>query len=410
MPSAVSSSSDFRYVIFFEDGRIKRADGDQLNAWCTDPASWLAQCLSLLSGAAAAMLIRMDGEPAAVWAKVIDEDKWHAGMTYAGVDRPTAPTCPRHAAPASAAGIPQRALPAGHPDLPIIERVCAVLEAAAEGWAAFEREIPSRLREAIDEVIDTPRSGRFLFDQLEKTEKTYIGTKVEILVRDFLKVPKGLLDLVVDGMAVDVKNTVTGSWMIPREAYGHPCILLHENEVTSECSVGVIIAHEANLTAGANQDGKRSISSAGRANIHWLLFRHPYPTNFWADVGPEVRVHIMRPRGGNKRVVRLMLENLRRPVPIRIAEGIARQEDFRRRMRGGGGARDILGKLGVVLLNGTFDAALFAHFGMPVAAKSEYVAVPVETDYDLEVVQGDRHPYVTCTYDAEEAATHILQR
>lgn len=400
----VSEGGGNQYVVLFEDGRTAYAGVDQLTEWVTDYGSWLSFLRGALGGGRPSqMTMRLADGSGPVSAYVMNAKRWRAGMTYADADASEV------IVPAPSP-IPQRPLTAGHPDLATIARVCAVLEAAAEGWGAFEREIPVRLREAIDEVIDTPRSGRFLFDQLEKTEKTYIGTKVEILVRDFLKVPKGLLDLVLDGMAVDVKNTVTGNWMIPREAYGHPCILLHENEVTSECSVGVIIAHEANLTASANQDGKRSVSVAGRANIHWLLYRHPYPTNFWKSVDADVRVHIMRPRGGKSRVVRLLLENLRKPVPLRVVEGIARQSDYSRRMRSGGGARDVLGRMGVVLLNATFDTALFLHFGLPVAARADYVAVPVMTAQDLDVVQGDRHSYVTCTYDAAEADTHLLQR
>ena len=42
--------------------------------------------------------------------------------------------------------------------------------------------------------------------ELEKTEKTYIGTKVEILVRDFFRLPKGILDLTIDGLDVDVNE------------------------------------------------------------------------------------------------------------------------------------------------------------------------------------------------------------
>jgi len=57
--------------------------------------------------------------------------------------------------------------------------------------------------------------------ETEKTEKTYLGTKIEILIRKFFKFPKGLLDLHIEGHDVDIKNTVGGNWMIPTEAI-HP--------------------------------------------------------------------------------------------------------------------------------------------------------------------------------------------
>ena len=47
------------------------------------------------------------------------------------------------------------------------------------------------LREAFDEVIDGARTARYRIEQLEKTEKTYIGTKVEIVLRDGLELERG---------------------------------------------------------------------------------------------------------------------------------------------------------------------------------------------------------------------------
>ena len=76
--------------------------------------------------------------------------------------------------------------------------------------------LPPLFRQAVDEVIDAPRTNRFTIGELEKTEKTYLGTKVEILLRDFLKLPKGkILDLSVDGVEVDIKNTMQRAWTIP---------------------------------------------------------------------------------------------------------------------------------------------------------------------------------------------------
>lgn len=65
------------------------------------------------------------------------------------------------------------------------------------------------LRISLDEVIAMPRTNRFSLDELEKTEKKYIGTKVEILFRDTFELIKGnKLYLIVDGQEVDVKNTI----------------------------------------------------------------------------------------------------------------------------------------------------------------------------------------------------------
>src|ERR1700760_2481825 len=62
------------------------------------------------------------------------------------------------------------------------------------------------IRRSIDEVLDGPRTGRWGFEQLEKTEKTYVGTKLEIVLRTALGLEPGpRLDLEVDGVDVDVK-------------------------------------------------------------------------------------------------------------------------------------------------------------------------------------------------------------
>ncbi|MFX3878832.1 NaeI family type II restriction endonuclease, partial [Streptococcus suis] len=72
------------------------------------------------------------------------------------------------------------------------------------GENAFAIEVPQLFRRAIDEVIDSPRTNRFTLKETEKTEKTYLGTKIEILLRDHLKLGKGKnLDLSINGYDVD---------------------------------------------------------------------------------------------------------------------------------------------------------------------------------------------------------------
>src|SRR3954451_9401956 len=80
------------------------------------------------------------------------------------------------------------------------------------------------LRQSIDEVLDGPRTGRWDFAQLEKTEKTYVGTKVEIVVRDALGLERGpKLDLEIEGHHVDTKWAMNSAWQIPREAFEELC-------------------------------------------------------------------------------------------------------------------------------------------------------------------------------------------
>jgi hypothetical protein len=86
----------------------------------------------------------------------------------------------------------------------VVKRIESALVRQARGLDRLKAELPVLIRQAIDEVVDAPRTGRVHSRELEKTEKTYIGTKVEILVRNFFRLPKGILDLTIDGMDVDV--------------------------------------------------------------------------------------------------------------------------------------------------------------------------------------------------------------
>lgn len=97
---------------------------------------------------------------------------------------------------------------------------------AAEAWIrgrniSLDVLFAHAIRQALDEVIDGGRTGRWSYSQLEKTEKTYVGTKIEILVRTALGLPRERpLDTVIAGHPIDIKwsGLRTPSWQIPTEA------------------------------------------------------------------------------------------------------------------------------------------------------------------------------------------------
>lgn len=244
--------------------------------------------------------------------------------------------------------------------------------ALADGFAAM-------LRQCVDDVIMTPKTGRRSYEELEKTEKTYIGTRVEIELRALLNLTKGRLDTVILGHDVDIKNTMGGNWMIPTEAVDHPCILIAADEARAVCYLGLFVARVEYLTAGQNKDAKKSLSAAGFANILWLLRDHPYPPNFWRTVpAPDVE-RIFAGGTGNARVISLFRHVQRRPISRDVIEATARQKDFMRRLRadGGGGTRDRLLNEGLLLLNGHYDAARIAALGLPHCTGSEFICCPV---------------------------------
>lgn len=158
------------------------------------------------------------------------------------------------------ATLPPSTVVAGHVDYPNLSEIRAEIFRCAGGQGEFEQYVPKLLRECIDDVIQTPRTRRRSYAELEKVEKTYIGTRVEIMLRSWLGLPKGKLDVVVANQDVDIKNTLGANWMIPTEAFGHACILIGADEKKSKCYVGLIFIREAYLSASENKDKKKTLS------------------------------------------------------------------------------------------------------------------------------------------------------
>lgn len=194
-------------------------------------------------------------------------------------------------------------------------------------------KVGQALRTAFDEVIDAPRTGRYCIDQLEKTEKTYIGTKVEILLRETLALERGiLLDNLIAGHEVDTKFTVKSDWMIPQEAMGQLCMLVRADDTRGVCWLGLLRMTSAVLTNGQNRDGKRSISAAGKAQIRWLV-EGPMPRNFILDLPETVRSTILSQPSGRQRVRTLFTMATDLLIPRSVIEQLAQQRDALKRAR-----------------------------------------------------------------------------
>lgn len=260
-----------------------------------------------------------------------------------------------------------KALPADHPDHVDLAELETDLFNAVGGKLLFEEKLRSFFRSAIDEVIDTARTGRFFFKQLEKTEKTYLGTKFEILLRDWLQVPRGIaMDFRFGEREVDVKSTTGGGsgWMIPPEAIDQFCILLRVNEVTAKCAFGLARCRKEYLRGGANRDAKTSFSAAGTANIWWLISDFDYTPNFWTRIDDELRNHIMSSGKGSKRLAILFETCLGIPISRVQVAAVAAQDDYMKRLRKNGGARDILAPKDIAILYSETDRALMRMLGL----------------------------------------------
>jgi len=279
-----------------------------------------------------------------------------------------------------------RPLDSHHPDYPVVAPVVARILSAAGGQQGIEEHVPLLLRNAIDEVVDMPRTGRFFIEQTEKTEKTYLGTKVEILLRAWLGFPRGkTLDMSIDGTECDIKNTMHYNWSIPRENVGRLALLVKSNEKKAVCSIGVAVLHDAYLNPGRNQDQKRTMSAIGQTNIWWMLDGYPYPVNFWRVMTAAQRDELMNAGSATAKLTRLFEMIQRRPIARGQVADLARQHDYMKRLRANGGARDRLRPKGIALLSGFYDRLAISHLKLGPLTAEEFISVSpkdqAEEDY-----------------------------
>lgn len=245
----------------------------------------------------------------------------------------------------------------------------------------FENRLIDAIRKAIDEVIDGPRTGRFTYKQLEKTEKTYLGTKIEILLRAEFRLSKGEdMDYQVNGIEVDCKYTGhTWGWTIPREAMGQICLLVRADDEKGTASVGIIRIKEEVLNRGKNQDGKRTISKVGRDEIIWLIDGGKMPINQLYLWSPDVIKKIWSKESGQQRLNELFRlkqgELIDRQTIATVAEA---KDDPMKRVRANGGARSYLSNDGIIILGHQNNHPQICRtLGLPVPKKGQVVAVRV---------------------------------
>ena len=240
----------------------------------------------------------------------------------------------------------------------------------------FAAQAAETLRRALDEVIDGMRTGRWSVELLEKTEKTYIGTKVEILFKFEFELADGAhLDTCIQGAEVDIKCTVLRDWMIPKEAVGKLCLLVRIDDARSRYWIGVVRANQEVLRVVPNRDGKLSISAEGKKSIRWLVEAGVLPSNFLASLEAGVRSRILAHPSGPLRVNEVFRLVQGKIVPRVAIETVARQKDPMKRMRD---ARKTLRPEGILVLGHQGDEPVIAAArGYPVPKKGEAISIPM---------------------------------
>ena len=208
----------------------------------------------------------------------------------------------------------------------------------------------SAIRQSFDEVFDGQRTGRYALAQLSKVEKTYIGTKIEIVVQAEFDLQRGRrMDYLVAGEDVDAKWSMkSGGWMIPTEAVGELCLCMTADDDRSTFSVGIVRADDVMLRTSKNKDQKRRLNDGGLAAMSWLAEDGELAENLLLHLDAPTRSAILDPAlSGQRRVNQLFRHVHGRLVRREVVLTVAQQDDGPKRVRD---ARKHLQPEGVVIL------------------------------------------------------------
>jgi Restriction endonuclease NaeI len=280
----------------------------------------------------------------------------------------------QHPAPdRNAAGTPAgQRYPAVSAD-PELDQVAAELIATDPDGS----RIGAAVRGALDMLLDGQHTGRYRWDQLHKTEKTHAGTLVEIGIQRSLGLADGAsLDYSVGGTDVDCKfSHRMGGWMIPPEAAGKLVLLVQASDEEGTWSAGLLRVRAQYLRDASNRDLKRSLSEPGRAAVAWLFSRFLLQENALVRMPERDVAAVFAPPSGQQRVNELFRRAQRMRVSRTVVATVAMQDDYMKRVRAGGGARDQLRGEGIVIFGDyAGDQALAAALGLPRPGPGEFVS------------------------------------
>ncbi|MFD9049839.1 NaeI family type II restriction endonuclease [Streptomyces zaomyceticus] len=263
----------------------------------------------------------------------------------------------------------------------------------------YGRRFGEVIRKSIDEVLDGQRTGRYdLYKKgkgrVEKTEKTYLGTKVEIVARDEFGLGYGSkMDYSVAGTDVDAKWTIGDTWTIPKEAMGHICLVMHGNDRTGLFKVGLVRITQELLNLGENGDGKRTISAPQKRRIRWIIESGALPKNFLLGLerdDPKGLSEIIAAsdgyrgagNGGQRRVNALFKRVPGQLVDRTTVVTVARQDDGPKRVRD---ARKHLREDGYVVLGHLKPhPQIAADLELPIPSKGSWVSARLALALDTE--------------------------
>ncbi|MFE6835277.1 NaeI family type II restriction endonuclease [Streptomyces sp. NPDC057705] len=271
------------------------------------------------------------------------------------------------------------------------------------------------LRDSLDELLDGQRTGRWAYQHLMKTEKTYLGTAIEVnLTREF-EIKEGVdLDWSIAGVDIDCKfSKDLGGWEIPMEMYlcadhgdragraDHAAVVVWLDDDNSEWAAGIVRITDERLrwkqdrhasgdrVRAYNRDNKRKLSDGASSEVFWLWggLQTDLPTNLLRHLPADVRDRILtaslpgRSSSGQQRVNQLFREVQGRLIGRQTVLTAGQQDDAPKRARD---ARKALQPNGIVVLGHQGSHRHVAHaLELPVPVKGEWISahlVPVSSE------------------------------
>ena len=249
------------------------------------------------------------------------------------------------------------------------------------------------LRDTYDWLYDGQRTGRYKWTDLRKTEKTHMGSLVEIeLQREFDEFMDGeSLDYRIAGVDVDCKfSQQLRGWEIPNNIRRDRqiCLLVWANEDECRWEAGLVRAGSDDdawfyTPSKGNQDGKRRLSAEGESSVRWLWPGGVLATNQLLHLAPAARQAILSGgtagrASGQSRVNELFRRIQGEPVKRTTIETVARQKDPMKRALDAR-LHQHLGQEGILVLCGDWVAhrAAAETLLLPPLGDSEFLAVRV---------------------------------
>ncbi|WP_143076597.1 NaeI family type II restriction endonuclease [Streptomyces sp. MUSC 14] len=251
------------------------------------------------------------------------------------------------------------------------------------------------LRDVIDEVLNGEVTGRYDLKHLTKTEKTHLGTLVEIAIQREFRFEDGqAMDFRIAGVDVDCRVSLQfGGWMLPRETLGHLCLLVWVNDYQSQWSVGLLRVNQEWLNTGVNRDLKATLKAVHRDKILWLWRDAALAENVLLHISDADREAVFMSSSGQARLNELFRRVQRRPIGRNAVRTVVQQRDYMKRLRGNGGSRSALRDEGILIM-GDYDSHrhIARQLGLPIPGEGELISArvaPAAPGADKPVVEID---------------------